>query len=45
MDYWDLDFLRELCEEAGLLDEWEAADGETFEEVAYKAAEKLGVNI
>lgn len=34
-----------LCYAAGLLDEWEAADGGTFEEVAYRAAEILKVDI
>lgn len=42
---WDNDLLAELCEAAGMSDEWNAADGETFEDVAYKAAEKLGVEI
>ena len=42
---WDNDPLSELCELAGLTEEWNAADGETFEAVAYKAAEKLGVEI
>lgn len=42
---WDNDLLAELCEAAGMSDEWNAADGETFESVAYKAAEKLGVEI
>lgn len=42
---WDNDLLAELCEAAGMTDEWNAADGETFEAVAYKAAEKLGVEI
>lgn len=44
-DTWDLDLLSQLCEAAGLSAEWEAADGETFESVAYKAAESLGVEI
>ena len=39
------DLCRELCEEAGMADEWDAADGETFEAVVQKAAEKLGVEI
>lgn len=42
---WDLDQLQELCELAGMAEEWEAADGETFEQVAFAAAEKLGVEI
>lgn len=45
MDTWDMELLRELCEMAGMLDEWEEADGETFESVAFKAAESLGVEI
>lgn len=44
-DEWDFDQLAELCELAGMSEEWEAADGETFEQVAFKAAEKLGVEI
>ena len=34
-----------LCDAAGMLDELEAADGETFESVIHKAAEKLGVDV
>lgn len=44
-DSWDMDLLRELCWRADLLDEWIKADGETFEDVAYKAAEIVGVEI
>ena len=44
-DQWDMDLLKELCEIAGLSDDWKDADGETFEHVAYKAAEILGVEI
>ena len=44
-DTWDPDLCRELCEEAGMADEWDAADGDTFEAVVQKAAEKLGVEI
>ena len=42
---WDLDDCKELCKAAGLLDEWEAANGENFEAVMHKAAELLGVEI
>ena len=42
---WDFDLLKELCEIAGLKEEWNNSDGETFEDVAYKAAEILGVDI
>lgn len=44
-DTWDEEALAELCELAGMTEEWEAADGETFESVAYAAAKKLGVEI
>ena len=45
METWDMELLVELCEAADMLEEWNAADGETFESVAFKAAEKLGVEI
>lgn len=32
---------EELCERAGLLEAWEAADGESFESVVEEAIEKL----
>lgn len=44
-DTWDLDQLEKLCELAGMAEEWKQADSEEFEAVAYKAAEKLGVEI
>ena len=44
-DTWDADNCRDLCELAGIADEWDAADGETFEDVVYKAANILGVEI
>ena len=44
-DTWDIDALAELCSLAGMAAEWEAADGESFEGVAYAAADKLGVAI
>lgn len=44
-DTWDINLLKELCELADMSDEWQKADGESFESVAYKAAEKLGVVI
>ena len=37
--------VTELCKLAGMSEEWEAADGETFESVAFAAATKLGVEI
>ncbi len=42
---WSLKLLAELCEIAGLKEEWLNSDGETFESVAYKATEILGVDI
>lgn len=44
-DTWNESDCKKLCELAGMIDEWNAADGETFETVVYKAAEKLGVEI
>lgn len=44
-DTWDMEALAELCELADMSDEWNASDGDTFESVAYEAAEKLGVEI
>ena len=42
---WDDELLKQLCEKAGMLEEYEAADGETFESVVYKAADILKVEI
>lgn len=39
------DELAQLCELAGLEEEWKAADGESFEAVVFKAADILGVEI
>ena len=44
-DVWSMELLEQLCEEAGMLEEYEAADGETFESVVYKAADILNVEI
>ncbi len=44
-DTWDLDDCKALCEAAGLGDEWEESDGETFERVVERAADILGVEI
>lgn len=44
-DTWITSLCAELCELAGLADEWNAAVGETFEAVVNKAAEILGVDI
>lgn len=40
-DQWDMDDCKAVCEAAGLEEEWDAADGETFEAVVYKAIEIL----
>lgn len=44
-DTWNPEDLKKLCEYAGLSREWEDSDGETFESVVWKAADKLGVYI
>jgi hypothetical protein len=44
-DEWDPEALAELCKRAGLENEWKESDGDTFESVAYRAAEILGVEI
>ena len=44
-DEWNPEDCRRLCELAEIEDEWDAADGETFEQVVYKAAEILNVRI
>ena len=37
--------LLTLCDAAGMADEYKAADGDNFESVIYKAAERLGVEV
>lgn len=44
-DQWNAEDCRALCELAGMVEEWEQADGETFEKVVNAAAYKLGVAI
>ena len=44
-DEWNPEDCRRLCELAEIEDEWGAADGETFEQVVFKAAEILNVRI
>ena len=44
-DTWDLEELAELCRLAGMEEQWTEADGDSFESVAFAAAEKLGVEI
>ena len=45
MDYYDPDLCALICERADLAERWARADGESFEAVVEKAAEKLGVEI
>lgn len=42
---WNLELCEELCEAAGMEDEWNTADGDSFEAVVEAAAKKLGVDI
>lgn len=44
-DYWDMGSCIEFCKLAGLEEEFNNADGETFESVLFEAAERLGVEI
>lgn len=44
-DVWSVELLELLCDEADMLEEYESADGETFESVVYKAADILNVEI
>ncbi|MBS3950828.1 MAG: hypothetical protein KGZ53_09255 [Peptococcaceae bacterium] len=42
---WDMNQLAELSSLAGMDQEWADADGETFETIAFAAADKLGVEL
>ena len=42
---WDFELIEELIEIAGLEEEWNNSDGDNFEDVVYKAAEIIGVDI
>lgn len=42
---WNPEDLEALCSAAGMAAEWAAADGDTFEAIAFAAAKKLGVEI
>ena len=44
-DTWDMDLLEELCDMAGLSNEWKEAEGDNFENMAYKAAKILNIEI
>lgn len=45
MKYGKIHYVKKLCYEAGMEEEYKEADGESFEKVVMKAAEKLGVDI
>lgn len=42
---WNPELCEELCELAGMAEEYKEADAEHFEAVLFKAAEALGVEI
>lgn len=42
---WSYELCEELCDLAGLSEDWENADGENFEQVVYEAAKILNVNL
>ena len=42
---WDFELIEELCELAGLKEEWNNTDSANFEDIVYKAAEILDVDI
>ena len=42
---WDFELIEELCEIAGLKEDLNNSDSENFEDVVYKAAEILDVDI
>lgn len=44
-DEWLLDECRKLCDAADMLEDWDNADGDTFEDVVFAAADKLGIDI
>nr|DAH20329.1 MAG TPA: hypothetical protein [Caudoviricetes sp.] len=44
-DIWEEADCKALCELAGFLDEYNNADGESFECIVVSAADKLGVDI
>ena len=44
-DTWNDEDCRTLCGFADMEDEWDDADAEEFEQVMYRAADRLGVEI
>lgn len=45
LGYWAFDLCAEFCDLAGMLEEFAESDSDTFEDVMYNAAEKLGVEL
>lgn len=44
-DTWNDEDCRTLCTFAGMVQEWDDAEAEDFEQVMYQAADRLGVEI
>lgn len=44
-DEWNFELLEKLCKLANMEEEWATRTEDTFESIAYKAAEKLGVEL
>ena len=44
-DTWNIETLNLLAEMAEMKETWKKADGENFEQVIYKMAEKIGIQI
>lgn len=41
LDYYDPELVTEICNRAGLSEEYEVTDGENFESILYQAIETL----
>lgn len=41
LDYYDPELVAEICDRAGLSEEYEVTDGENFESILYQAIEIL----
>lgn len=44
-DTWDIELLNILAKMSSMEEEWKNADGEDFETVIYKMADKIGIKI
>ena len=42
---WEFEACRDLCDWAGLLEEWDEAGGDEFEGIVYEAARRLGLQL